>query len=159
MHRQEIRFINMLHNKAQRYDLSVDEAAQHDAIVGYKAGVCLTMLCFHFACQTEGTWRMNSDPRATTHQIISRGKHIHTQSPKFPACTCTQRNHKVQRLLQGGCRVHSLTLMFDSSWYSRKKNKVSQLFIILYHLHVHTHTHTQPNPVTTYPTAQTKEPV
>lgn len=86
-------------------------------------------------------WEQWSLGNHTCHNI-QRQSHIHTQNSEFTACSCTQKNHKVQKHVQGGYRVHSLALKFDSHRYLRKKNRASRFFITLYHLHVYT----PPNP-------------
>lgn len=89
-------------------------------------------MCFIFIVQC---WRHMSNQ---TPCNIQWRRSIHTlQISKSTASSCTQNNHKVQKLVQGGHRVHSLALKIDSYSYMRKKNRVSQFFIILFHLHVH----------------------
>ncbi len=137
-----------------------DEAAQHYVVDSRIQSRCL----FHNAepyLDYFPRWRHmtseNSDPWATRHAIVSRDNHTFTpKTQERTACSCTQKNHKVKKNIfrEGtGCILWHWSLIHTDTW-ERKTKWVGSLSCSITCVCTH-----HPIPVTTYPTAQTKEPV
>lgn len=167
MQRLELRFINMFNEEAERWKKekkkktpSINAAAQHCDKAGNKAGACFTLLCFgfdYFPCWRDMTSEQWSLSNQTRHPIISRGNHTFT--PKTPRGYSVFMLKEVLR--RGGGEVQGAffgteVLIHTDTW-ERKTDHVSWLSFNITCMNTHTHIHTVP--VTTYPTAQTKESV